>query len=71
MKIIVQKNLESAKVEIDTKDCSYQWGFRDAIILAMEIEGFHKSFIDQVFNQEEIRIVSEAMSNEDCNMPSN
>ena len=45
MKIIVQKNLESAKVEIDTKNCSYQWGFRDAIILAMEIEGFHKSFI--------------------------
>ena len=71
MKIIVQKNLESAKVEIDTKNCSYQWGFRDAIILAMEIEGFHKSFIDQVFNQEEIRVVSEAMSDDDCNVPSN
>jgi hypothetical protein len=45
MKIIVQKNLENAKVEIDTKNCTYQWGFRDALILAMEIEGFHKSFI--------------------------
>ena len=70
MKIIVQKNLENAKVEIDTKNCSYQWGFRDALILAMEIEGFHKSFIDQVFNQEKIRIESEAISDEDCNIPS-
>jgi len=65
MKIIVQKNLESAKVEIDTKDCSYQWAFRDAIILAMEIEGHHQSFIDQVINQERDKVlVSEEISNE-------
>ena len=65
MKIIVQKNLESAKVEINTKDCSYQWAFRDAIVLAMEIEGHHQSFIDQVLNQERDRLlVSEEISNE-------
>ena len=65
MKIIVQKNLESAKVEIDTKDCSYQWAFIDAISLAMEIEGHHKDFIDQVFNQERDKVlVSEEISNQ-------
>jgi hypothetical protein len=71
MKIIVQQNSDTAKVEIDTKNCNYQWSFRDALILAMTIEGFQKSFIDAVFNQEEIRIVSEAMSDDDCNVPSN
>ena len=65
MKIIVQQNSDTAKVEIDTKNCSYQWAFRDAIILAMEIEGHHKSFIDQVLNQERDEVlVSEAISNE-------
>ena len=71
MKIIVQQSSDTAKVEIDTNNCNYQWSFRDALILAMTIEGFQKSFIDAVFNQEEIRIVSEAMSDDDCNVPSN
>jgi hypothetical protein len=71
MKIIVQQSSDTAKVEIDTKDCNYQWSFREALILAMQIEGFEKSFIDAVFNQEEIDLRCEPMSDEDCNMPSN
>jgi hypothetical protein len=71
MKIIVQQSNDTAKVEIDTNNCNYQWSFRDALILAMQIEGFQKSFIDAVFNQEEIKIISEAMSDDDCNVPSN
>jgi hypothetical protein len=70
MKIIVQQNSDTAKVEIDTKNCNYQWSFRDALILAMQIEGFEKSFIDAVFNAEE-DLKYEPMSDEDCNMPSN
>ena len=70
MKIIVQQNSDTAKVEIDTNNCNYQWSFRDALILAMQIEGFEKSFIDAVFNVEE-DLKCEPMSDEDCNMPSN
>ena len=44
MKIIVQQNSDTAKVEIDTNNCNYQWSFRDALILAMTIEGFQKIF---------------------------
>jgi hypothetical protein len=71
MKIIVQQSNDTAKVEIDTNNCNYQWSFRDALILAMQIEGFQKSFIDAVFNQEEINIKCETISDDDCNVPSN
>jgi hypothetical protein len=70
MKIIVQQNSDTAKVEIDTKNCNYQWSFRDALILAMTIEGFQKSFIDAVFNQEEINLRCEPMNDDDCSVPS-
>lgn len=55
MKIIVDKNTpdsrQFATVEIDTKHCYYPYAIRDAIQLALELDGFSKETINEVFYQ--------------------
>ena len=55
MKIIVDRNTpdsrQFATVEIDTKHCYYPYAIRDAIQLALELDGYSKETINEVFNQ--------------------
>lgn len=55
MKIIVDRNTpdsrQFATVEIDTKHCYYPYSIREAIQLALELDGFSQETIDEVFNQ--------------------
>ena len=53
MKIIIDRNSPNSRqfaiVEIDTKECSYPYAIRDAITLALDLDGFSKETIDEVF----------------------
>ena len=53
MKIIIDRNLTESRqfaiVEIDTKECSYPYAIRDAITLSLELDGFSKETINEVF----------------------
>jgi hypothetical protein len=50
MKIIVKRN-EQPKITFDLKDVHSPYAIRNAIKLALEIEGFTKETIAEVFNQ--------------------
>jgi hypothetical protein len=54
VKIIIEnENLEYEKpiVTIDTKTCHYPYAVRNAFKLALEIEGYSISTINEIFNQ--------------------
>lgn len=55
MKIIIDRNSlsesQSAVVTLDTKHCHYPYAIREAIELAMELEGYPKETIDDVFGR--------------------
>ena len=51
MKIIVKRNEQEAEVTIDLKDVYHPYAIRDAIQLALEIDGFTEEIIAEVFNQ--------------------
>jgi hypothetical protein len=53
MKIIVDRNHEegrqSAVVTLDTKNCHYPYAIREAIELALKLDGYTKETINEVF----------------------
>jgi len=49
MKIIIKKNDQTAEFTIDTKDCHYPYAVRDAIELALELDGYTEETIKEVF----------------------
>jgi len=53
MKIIVKRNDQQPEVTIDLKDVHYAYAIRDAFKLALELEGFTKQKISDVFNEYE------------------
>jgi len=53
MKIIIERNQsenQSPIVTIDTKTCDYPYAIRNAIKLALEIDGYSEGRINAVFN---------------------
>jgi len=48
MKIIIERQ-GRAEVVIDTKSCNHPWAFREAIQEALQIEGFDKDMINEIF----------------------
>lgn len=53
MKIIVERNNDERQtpiVTIDTKTCYYPYAIRNALELALELDGYDKSTIKEVFN---------------------
>ena len=53
MKIVIKQNEQVAEHTIDTKDCVYPYAIKRAFILAMELDGFTKQTIDEVFGESE------------------
>ena len=53
MKIIVKKNEQNPEITIDLKDVHYAYAIIDAFKLALELDGFTKETILEVFNQNE------------------
>jgi ethanolamine utilization protein EutQ (cupin superfamily) len=51
MKIIVKRNEQQPKITLDLKDVHYPYAIRDAIQVALEIDGFTKETIAEIFNQ--------------------
>ena len=51
MKILVKRNEQQPEVTIDLKDVHYAFAIRDAFKLALELDGFTKNTISEVFNQ--------------------
>ena len=55
MKIIIDRNSISARqtavVTVDTKHCLYPYAIREAIELALELDGYTKETIDDVFGR--------------------
>lgn len=51
LKIIVRRNEQTPEITIDLKGVHYPYAIRDAIKLALEIEGFTEQTISEVFNQ--------------------
>ena len=55
MKIIIDRNTtdsrQSAVVEIDTKHCHYPYAIRESIELALELDGYSKETINEVFGR--------------------
>lgn len=49
MKIIIKRNEQTAKHIIDTKNCHYPYAIRNAIELALELDGYTKETIKEVF----------------------
>lgn len=52
MKIIIERNQSESQtpiVTIDTKTCYYPYAIRNAIKLALEIDGYDESTINEVF----------------------
>ena len=52
MKIIIerkQSEIQTPIVTIDTKTCHYTYAIRNAIMLALEIDGYDKGTINEVF----------------------
>lgn len=56
MKIIIDNNTsdsrQSAIVEIDTKHCQYPYAIREALELALKLDGYSQETISAVFNSE-------------------
>jgi hypothetical protein len=54
MKIIIDRKGESQtpKVTIDLKTCHYPYAIRNAIELALELDGYDEITIKQVFNRQ-------------------
>ncbi len=50
MKIIVKRNEQTAEVTFDLKDVNYSYAIRDAIRTALELDGFSKETINDIFN---------------------
>ena len=53
MKIVIKQNEQVAEHTIDTKDCVYPYAIERAFRLAMELDGFTKQTIDEVFGESE------------------
>jgi hypothetical protein len=54
MKIIVERNQDERQspiVTIDLKTCYYPYAIRDALQLALQLDGYDTSTIKEVFNQ--------------------
>lgn len=54
MKIIIERNQSERQtpiVTIDTKTCYYPYAIRNAIELALELDGYSKETILEVFNK--------------------
>lgn len=51
MKIIIKRNEQKPEVTIDLKDVHYPNAIRESIQMALEIDGFSKETIAEVFNQ--------------------
>jgi hypothetical protein len=52
MKIIVERNNDGRQypiVTIDTKTCHYPYAIRNALILALELDGYTSNDINEVF----------------------
>ena len=53
MKIIIDRNTPDSKqfavVEIDTKHCYYPYAIREAIELALKLDGYDERTIDDIF----------------------
>ena len=52
MKIIIERNQSESQtpiVTIDTKTCYYPYAIRNALKLALEIDGYTKETINEVF----------------------
>jgi hypothetical protein len=60
MKIIIDRNTpdsrQSAVVEIDTKYCYYPYAIREAIELALKIDGYDERTIDEVFFKQRVDV---------------
>ena len=53
MKIEINRNYDetqSAIITIDTKTCIYPYAIRNAIELALKLDGFSKETIQEIFN---------------------
>ena len=53
MKIVIKQNEQVAEHTIDTKDCVYPYAIKRVFRLAMELDGFTKETIDEVFGESE------------------
>lgn len=56
MKIIIERSQserQSAVVTIDTKTCHYPYAIRESLILALELNGYDKNTINEVFNMQQ------------------
>lgn len=53
MKILVQRNEQQPEVTIDLKGVRFAYAIRNAIQLALEIDGFTKETIDEVLGRYE------------------
>jgi hypothetical protein len=51
MKIVIKQNNQVAEHTIDTKDCVHSYAIKKALILAMELDGFSKQTIAEVFRE--------------------
>jgi len=51
MKIVIKRNEQSAEHTIDLKDCHYPYSIRDTLELALELDGYTKETINEVFNR--------------------
>jgi hypothetical protein len=51
MKILVKRNEQQPEVTIDLKDVHYAYAIRDAFKLALELDGFTKNTISEIFNR--------------------
>jgi len=60
MKIIIDRNTpdsrQSAVVEIDTKYCHYPYAIREAIELALKLDGYSEETIDEVFFKQRVDV---------------
>jgi hypothetical protein len=63
MKIIINRNTpdsrQSAVVEIDTKYCHYPYAIREAIELALKLDGYDERTIDDVFYKQRVDVGQE------------
>ncbi len=50
MKIIVKRNEQNPEITIDLKDVHYAYAIRNALMLALQIDGFTQETINDVFN---------------------
>jgi len=49
MKIIIKRNEQTPEHTIDLQTCTYPYAIRDAIELALELDGYSKETISEVF----------------------